>query len=256
MAITAGTLSQVSVSSNSASLLATAATGATGPVTYQWYQSTTTGFSPSGGNLVAGATTLSYTFTGLNPNVIYYYKVIATDVGHSNDVVTYTQLAVTTTPSQLSQNQFTLQAISGFLDQHYNYNTHAVQVDISQATSLYAGQPVKRLTSQTGAGVPKVVGCAADTDNVFGYINYDIKTVAFQALSMAEISLDGNVMYLYSTGVIQAGAEVTLDLLNGGVAQATGSSAKTIVGFAYDGAAGTGVLVRIYLKVPSYQLDS
>lgn len=253
MSITAGVLSQVSVTSTTASLLATAATGGTGPYTYQWYRSTTTGFSPGGGNIISGATSLALTDTGLIPNTQYYYKVIATDTGHSNDVVTYTQLAVATSAPVLSPNQFQQTPYLGTLDQAFDYDTTAVQIDVSQATALYAGSAVKMVDS--AGGVPKVVGCSANSDVVLGFINYDIKSQSFLAGANAEISMSGNVMYLYATGAIARGAQVTLDLTtNGGVAQLVGSSGAQIVGWAMDKAAAAGTLIRVFIKTPSFSV--
>lgn len=251
MAITAGVLSQVSVSYSSDSLLATAATAGTGPYTYQWYRSTTTGFSPSGSNIITGATALTLNDSGLTPLTTYYYKVIATDTGHSNDVVTYTQLAVVTTATGISPNQFAQSSIVGMLDQKFNYDTISVQVDISQATNLYSGAAVKIVDSVDGA--PKVIGCAANTDQVLGFINFDIKTAAYSAGSLAQISMNGNVMYLYATTAIARGAQVTLDLSTmGGVASA--NSGDRIVGWAFDKAAAAGALIRVFVRTPSYTL--
>lgn len=251
MSITAGTLSQVSVASTTASLLATAATGGTGPYTYQWYRSTTTGFSPGGGNIIAGATALALSDTGLIPNTQYYYKVIATDTGHSNDVVTYTQLSVATAAPVLNPNQFAQSPYLGMIDLRFDYNTVSVQIDASQATALYAGSAVKIVDSADG--VPKVVGCAANSDEVFGFINFDIKTVQFLAGVPAEISQAGNVMYLYATGAIARGVQVSLDLTtNGGVRSAATHTGDDIVGWAYDKATAAGQLIRIRLSVPSF----
>lgn len=247
MSITAGVLSQVSVSSTTASLSATAATAGTAPYTYQWYRSTTTGFSPGAGNLIAGATALTLVDTGLIPNTQYYYKVVATDAVPAT--ATYTQLAVATTAPVLNPNQFSQTSYLGTIDLRFPYNSVSVQIDVSQATPLFCGAAVKLVNS--AGGVPKVVGCAANSDNVFGFINFDIKTVSFVAGSTAEVSMNGNVMYLYSTGVIARGAQVTLDLTtNGGVASITTGS--NIVGFAYDGFPAAGTLGRIFLKTPSY----
>lgn len=252
MSITAGTLSQVSVGANSAQLLATAATGGTGPYTYQWYRSTTTGFSPDGGSIIAGATALSLVDTGLIPGTQYFYKVIATDTGHSNDTVTYTQLAVATTAPVLNPNQFAQSEYLGTIDLRFPYNSVSVQIDSSQATPLYAGSAVKVVDSADG--VPKVVGCSAASDSVFGFINFDIKTVQFLANKSAEISMAGNVIYLYSTAAISRGAQVCLDLTtNGGVHSiSNASSGDTVVGWAYDKATAPGQLIRVYLKTPSY----
>jgi len=96
MSLTAGTLSLISVGNTSDSLLATAATGGTGPYTYQWYRSTASGFTPGPSNLLLGATSLALTDTGLVPGTQYYYSMIATDTGAGNATVTYAQLAVAT----------------------------------------------------------------------------------------------------------------------------------------------------------------
>lgn len=255
MSLAVGPISQVSVSSNQCALTCAAATGGTGPYTYQWYMSTTDSFSPGSGNIVSGAISLSETFTGLIPNVTYYFVVIVTDTGNSNTTADSAQFTLVTTPTQLSQNQFGLQSIVGTVDQAYNYNTHSVQIDSTQATALYAGQPVKRVTTQTSTNsIPKVVACSASSDVVFGFINYDIKSVSFPALATAEISCSGNVMYLYATGAINSGAQVVLDLANGGVAQ-IGSSGAQIVGWAYDGATARGQLIRVFLTTPTYSVD-
>ena len=255
MSLTAGVLSQVSVSSTSDSLSSTAASGGTGPYTQQWYRSTTTGFSPGAGNLIAGATALTLNDTGLIPNTAYFYKVVYTDTGNSNITVTSSQLAVSTTAPVLNPNQFLQTTYLGTIDLRFDYDTVSAQIDTSQATALYAGAAVKIVDSLDGA--PKVVGCTADTDEVFGFINFDIKTVQYVAGSLCELSQSGNVIYLYSTGAIARGTQVTLDVTTmGGVAQATGSSNGNIVGFAYDKAAAAGALIRVKLNTPSFRFDA
>lgn len=255
MSITAGTLSSVSVQSNSAVVAATAVTGATGPTTYQWYRSTTTGFSPGGGNIIAGATALTLNDTGLIPNTQYFYKVVATDTGHSNDQVTYTQLAVTTAAQQLNPNQFAQAAVLGMLDQALNFNTISCQVDVSQSGNLYAGSWVKVVDS--AGGVMKVVGCSAHDDEALGPINFTFKNSVFIAGQACEVSISGNVMYMYATAAISRLAQVVLDLTSpGSVGPTTGSSGSRIVGWAFDKAPAAGALFRVYIKTPSFELDS
>lgn len=253
MTLTAGVISFVSDTSSSINVSATAASGGTGPYTYQWYMSTTTGFTPGGGNIVAGATSLTLAVTGLLPNIGYYFKVVATDTGHSNDTIEYTQLLVTTPSQQLNPNQFAQSNVLGAIDLRFPYNSVSVQIDVSQASALYAGDAVKIVDSADG--VPKVVGCSANADEVMGFINFDIKTKSFVAGSMAEISMGGNVMYLYATGAIARGVQVQLDLLtggHGGVKTITGSSGADIVGWAYDKSTASGQLIRVFLKTPSF----
>lgn len=249
MATTAGALSQVSVGSTTASLSSAVATGGTAPYTYQWYRSTTSGFSPGAGNIIDGATELTLDDTGLIPNTQYYYVVVATDAGAVTD--DSAQLAVATAAPALSPNQFAQSAYLGMIDMRFPYNTISVQIDATQATALYAGAAVKMVDSS--GGVPKVVGCSAESDEVLGFINFDIKTVSFVAGVGAEISMAGNVMYLYSTAAFARGVQLTLDLTtNGGVHAASGETGDTIIGWAFDKATAAGQLVRVFLLTPSF----
>lgn len=255
MTLTAGALSQVSVGPTTASLSSAAATGGVGPYTYQWYRSTTTGFSPGGGNIITGATSLTLNDSGLVPGTQYYYKVVVTDTGDSNTTDDSSQLSVLTAAPTLSPNQFAQTEYLGAIDMRFPYNTVSVQIDASQVGALYAGSPVKIVDS--AGGIPKVVGIEAVTDNVMGYINYDIKSKAFVAGSLAEISMAGNVIWLYSVGAVSRGAEVVPSLITrGGVAAASGSGGENIVGWAYDKADAGGQLIRVFLKTPSFAFDA
>src|SRR5574343_1796469 len=194
MAVTAGALSLVSKTATKVNAASAAASGGTGPYTYQWYRSTTSGFSPGGGNILSGKTALTLEDTGLVPGTTYYYKVVATDTGDSNVTSTSAQLAVTTETSSQNPNQFAQKSQLGALDLRFNPNTVAVQIDASQSGTLYPGQAVKMVDS--AGGVPKVIACSADADNVLGFLNYNIKNICFVAGDAAEISMNGNVQFL------------------------------------------------------------
>jgi lysophospholipase L1-like esterase len=93
-ALTAGTSSSSGITANSATVTNSGASGGTSPYTYQWYRSTTSGFTPNSGNLVSGATSLTLNDTGLSASTTYYYVLVATDsVSAAADS---TQLAITT----------------------------------------------------------------------------------------------------------------------------------------------------------------
>lgn len=96
MAFAAGALSVSGIQANQATLTSAVATGGTGPYDYQWYRSTTPGFTPGVGNILAGKTALSFTDTGLSGNTNYYYAVIATDTGNADATAQSTLLEVTT----------------------------------------------------------------------------------------------------------------------------------------------------------------
>ena len=258
MALTAGVLSQLAVSSTTAKLASTAASGGTGPYTQQWYRDTVSGFTPGVGNLIAGATALSLDDSGLIPNTSYFYKVVYTDTFDAS-TVTSLQLAVASAAPTLNPNQFAQKEYLGVLDLRLNMNTISVQIDLAQSGALYGGQAVKLVDSV--GGVPKVVA-VVDADPgelVYGFLNYDPKTIAFVAGAYAEMSMAGNAMYLYATAAISRGALVQLDFATvGGVKTAAASlqfaagAAQNVVGWAIDKATAPGQLVRVMLMTPSF----
>lgn len=254
MVLTAGVITQQSVSSTTAQLVATAATGGTGPYTQQWYRSTTTGFSPGPSNILTGQTSLVLNDTGLIPNTVYYYKVVYTDTGHSNDTVTATQLAVTALPPSQSQNQFAMAPFLGMVDLKVGpTNVVAGEIDSTQATPLYAGSFV--MIQNNLNGIPTLAGIAADTDNAWGCIVYDIKSQSYSAGARAEIAQAGTCIWLYATTAITRGAQVVPDVTSQGAVQAaTGSDA--IVGYAFDEATAYGDLIRVILSTPSFKVNA
>lgn len=255
MAVTAGALTLVSKTATKVVASSAAATAGTGPYTYQWYRSLTSGFTPGGGNILSGETSLTLEDDGLIPGTQYYYKVVATDTGDSNATDESEQLSVITDIATPSQNQFTISEILGMLDMRFNPNSVAVQIASTQEGSLYAGQAVKIVDS--AGGVPKVIACAADSDSVLGFLNYNIKNAAYLAGDAAEISMAQNVMFLRATAAIARGAQVALDLTTiGGVKPVSGSGGENIVGWAFDKAVSAGDLIRVMLTTPSFAFDS
>lgn len=253
MVYAAGTLSLIQVGATTNQLSSTNATGGTGPYTVQWYRSTTTGFSPGGGNIITGATSLTFNDSGLIPNTPYYYKVIYTDTGFSNDTVTSSQLTVTTTSPTQNINSFAQAPFLGMLDLKVGpTNVVAMQIDTTQATALYAGAAVNVVNN--GNGIPTVIASTADTDSVAGFIVYDIKSASYIAGNRCEVAMKDTCMYLYATTAITRFAQVVLDLTSpGSVQAATGSD--TIVGYAYDQATAYGQLIRVILTTPSFLVN-
>ena len=248
MSTTAGALSVVSLGSTSNSVLSAVATGGTGPYTYQWYRSLVAGFTQGPSNILVGATSLALTDTGLIPGTQYYYGVIASDV---NAVAGSSAiLAALTTQPVLSPNQFNLVPFLGQTDLKFNGDTIAVEIDQSSA-ACFPGQGVTFVDSVDG--IPKVLAATANSDNAAGFINYDIKSKKFSPGDRCEISMSGNVMYLYATGAIARMAQVSLDITTvGGVRSAAGHTGDRIVGFAIDKAVTAGTLIRVKLITPSF----
>lgn len=254
MTLAVGPISLVANSPQSPQLSVAVATGGTGPYTYQWYRSSVTGFSPGGGNIIAGATAVTLTDSGLIPNATYYYVVVVTDTGNSNATANSAQFTLLTQPAVVSQNQFAQVQYIGMVELPYNYDTLSAAIDPTQPASVipYSGMAVKVVANTLG-GIPRVVTCTANTDEVWGFINYDIKSPSYSAYSRIGVSTSGNVIWLYSTGAIAQLAQVTVDVTaGGGVGQKVGSSGANIVGYALDGCSASGVLIRVKLATPSY----
>src|SRR5690606_19727593 len=85
------------VTATGMTITATAASGGTAPITYQWHRATSAEFTPGGGNVVAGATSLTLEATGLDPETAYYWQCVATDAAEetaaSNEVSATTEAA-------------------------------------------------------------------------------------------------------------------------------------------------------------------
>lgn len=249
MSLTAGTISLVSKSESQIKLAVTAASGGTGPYTNQWYRDTTSGFSPGGGNILTGKTALTLTDVVI-PNTTYYYKVVQTDTGHSNDQVTATQLSVTSDLATQSQNQFAQAPFLGMVDLKVGpTNVVAAEIDTSESGTLYAGQAVKIVDSANG--IPKVIACTEIDDVVFGWITYDIKDKKYVAGSVCEIAQDGTCIFLYAAGAIARGVQVGINPdVPGSVVAISGGS--KIAGFSFDKAAAYGDLIRVVVNAPGY----
>ena len=145
-------------------------------------------------------------------------------------------------------NQFKQSGEKGLLDMKYNPMVMSVEIDQSSAGSLVAGQAVKMVDS--AGGVPKVVECSSDADDVFGFIIYDIKSQKFSAYDKCEVAFfKGSIMYMQSSAAIARYAEVAIVLA--GQKIVTASTGKRIVGRALDKATAADQLVRVIVNLPS-----
>lgn len=254
MVLAVGPLAQVSVGSRIAQLSCTAASGGTGPYSYQLYVDTSTGFSPGAGNLVSGATSLINNVPNLDPNVTYYAKMVVTDTGNSNATATSSQLTFQTAVDSQLQNQFKQTTMGGFVAMPA-LNTKSMLIASTQATAVLAGQPVKRVSTQTDQGIPQVVSIASDADLITGFVNFMTIKSSNVAGDVVEVSQNGNIMSLFSGASIAPDQLVVWSTVDGGVLP-IGSTGKRIVGRAVDGCSGRGSLVRVAISAPDGAVDA
>jgi hypothetical protein len=147
----------------------------------------------------------------------------------------------------LQQNQFNQSPVQGMLDLRFNAQTISCEIDSTSNGGLVPGQAVKMVDS--AGGVPKVVECDADSNDVFGFINYDLKSQSFAAGDMVEISaMRDNVMYMTASAAISRNAKVAIVVSGSKIV--TASSGKMIVGRALDKASADGDLIRVIIDLP------
>lgn len=150
-----------------------------------------------------------------------------------------------------STNQFKQSAEKGLMDLRFNPSVIGAQVDSSGVGSLVPGQAVK-LVDNAG-GVPKVLGCGADTDDVFGFVNYSIKDQSFVANDALELAVfRDNVMYMEANAAIARGAKLMIVVAGQKVDTAT--SGKTVIGRALDKATAAGQFIRVQIDLPGTAL--
>lgn len=145
----------------------------------------------------------------------------------------------------LQQNQFNQIPVQGQMDMRFNPTSIQCEVDVSSNGGLVPGQAVKMVDS--AGGVPKVVEAALDSDEIFGFINYNIKDKQYDAYDAVGISLvnGGNVMYMTASAAIARNAVVGVVIASKKVKTSAGGSRD--VGRALDKAAADGDLIRVIM---------
>jgi hypothetical protein len=148
----------------------------------------------------------------------------------------------------LDQNQFAQTVVQGMIALDKSVGTISVQIDASSGGGLVPGQAVKMVDS--AGGIPKVVECAATTDDVFGFINYDMRRAMFGVGDKVEISsMHGNIMWMTASAAIARNAKVMLVIAGSKVVTA-GTTGNVIIGRALDKAAANGDLIRVIIDLP------
>ncbi len=146
-----------------------------------------------------------------------------------------------------SQNQFKQSPVKGQLDLALEPNTIQCVVDPNQVTALVPGQAV--VLSNLSDQIPMVAGAAARTDDIFGFVNYDLKLGSFGAGDRVSISFfRGNVQYMEAAAAFAP--YVRLEPVISGSTVQTAVSGGRVIGFALDKASAAGDLVRVVIDLP------
>lgn len=173
-ALVAPVASNVSVTATTISLTATAATGGTSPYTYQWYRATTSGFTPGGGNILSGKTTLSISDTTGSPGTNYYYKIVGTD-----------SAAATATSNQVGAALESTALHLGFIGDSITNGAHVSNFPGTLAAAIIANMAGRRTVTATNQGVPS----SATGDWISGSTNLITAKAAFAAAGVTEVNV-------------------------------------------------------------------
>lgn len=148
----------------------------------------------------------------------------------------------------MNMNEFNMQVVKGLIDLRNGGGAPvSCQADATSGT-LVPGQAVK-LVPSNNRGIPRVVACTVDTDDVFGFVVYDVKSSSFIAGDRLEVlPMRNGVMYMEANAALPQGSEVALFITGQKVIVAT--STDRIVGRAIDGASASGKLIRVQVDLP------
>lgn len=144
-----------------------------------------------------------------------------------------------------SLNQFELSKEKGQLDLKLGQNI--VQCKVSG--NLIAGQAVTRVDIVNG--IPVVIA-AEDTDEVFGYVVYNLKETSYTDGKVCEVAMKGSIMFMIAGEAIAPMQELMHVAATGKMMIATGVT-KVISAWAFDKAASADDIIRVYIEAPTFK---
>jgi lysophospholipase L1-like esterase len=201
-----GALTASSVGSTTAMVMVAGASGGTSPYSYQWYRSTTSGFTPSSGNLVSGGTATVLNDSGLNPSTTYYYKNVATD--HVGATSISAQLVVTTSASQtnITVTNAALFWSPGNWD-HLIAGAFGVVIDTMQATA--PGAYMKFCCTGT---VNLSIGLDTSTLGLFPSGDFPILRYSIDSASFVDVQLTAGQTTLLLSSALASGTTHSVEV--------------------------------------------
>lgn len=142
-------------------------------------------------------------------------------------------------------NQFNQTPEKGQLDAAINWNLLGVRIDpASVADFTNSNGFAVKITDTDGKHITVDLATAA-SDDIFGFLPYEVKTNSPAAGDFVRVAFGDSVMLMEASAAIARGAD--LEILPAGnkvVTQSTGTS----IGRALDKAAADGDLIRVLIK--------
>lgn len=150
--------------------------------------------------------------------------------------------------ANFSMNVLKQQVVKGMIDLRAGQMPVSCQVDPTVVAPLVPGQAVKLVPSNI-RGVPKVISCTTDADDIFGFVVYDVKSPTFASGDRLEVlPFRNGIMYMEANAAIAQNSEIAILVATQRVIVATATD--RIVGRALDAATAAGQLIRVVVDLP------
>lgn len=147
--------------------------------------------------------------------------------------------------TQLS-NQFNQTNEVGALTLLLNNNIFDGLVDADESGTLVPGNAV--VMKDVASPKMKFELATALTDNIWGFVPYDVRIASYVANDVIKVAFNDCVMLMTASAAIATGVELQFDPSTNKVA--TKVAPNTSIGFALDKAAADGDLIKVLIKTP------
>lgn len=104
----------------------------------------------------------------------------------------------------------------------------------------------------TSAKLPHFAPATSDSDNIVGFLEWNVIRAGYVAGTLCQVSPDTNVMYMEASGAINAGVNVAMDSYTNITVKAAGAGSK-VIGYALEAATAAGQLIRVKIRFASAQ---
>lgn len=123
-------------------------------------------------------------------------------------------------------------------------------IDADVSGSVAPATPMKIVS--TSAKLPHFAPASSDSDNIVGFLEWNVIRSGYVAGTLCQISPETNVMYMEASGAINAGVNVAMDSYSNITVKAAGAGSK-VIGYALESAANAGELIRVKIRFASAQ---
>lgn len=123
-------------------------------------------------------------------------------------------------------------------------------IDASVEGSVAPATPM--VIVATSAKLPHFAPATSDSDNLIGFLEWNVIRSGYVAGTPCQVSPDTNVMYMEASAAINAGVNVAMANYSTVTIKTAGAGDK-IIGYALESASAAGQLIRVKIRFSSAQ---